>query len=302
MAYNWPSPSKLRLEINNFQKNETYFSDSEIPSLNPLGWENLWVLLNHVPISIHLHPALSTSTQLISASTQLHPPPPSSFKSPPSSLQHPQQYLNQIIACNWAISPNLGWKIRSCLFWLKIGTQGVLQVLIPNPDLEFWNSNPKIHFWANFGPKIQSSPFCLKIGTHSILGMLIPNPGLDLWSFDPKILFWANLGPKIQSFLFYLKIGTHRISRMLIRNPDLDFRNFDPKIHFWAKSQRCPFGLKIATHGISSMLILIPTLVIWISNPNDLFGQIWAKNVNVVCFNWKLAHMVSWKWRFWIRT
>ena len=76
-------------------------------------------------------------------STQLHPPPP-------SSLQHPQQYLNQNIARNWAIFPNLD------------------QI-----------SNPKIHFWANLGPKIQSCPFCLKIGTHSISRILIPNPDLD---------------------------------------------------------------------------------------------------------------------------
>ena len=127
-------------------------------------------------------------------------------------------------------------------------------MLIPNPDLDFWNFDPKIHFWANLGPKIQSCPFCLKIGTHNISRMLIPNPDLDFWNFDPKIHFWANLGPKIQS---------------------------------------CPFCLKIGTHGISRMLILIPTLVSWISNPNFLFGQIWAKKVKVVQFGWKLAHRVS---------
>ena len=55
-----------------------------------------WVLLNCAPTSTHLHP-----------------PPPSSFQPPPSSLQHPQQYLNQNIAHNWAISPNLGRKIKS---------------------------------------------------------------------------------------------------------------------------------------------------------------------------------------------
>ena len=70
----------------------------------------------------YLHPAPSTSTQLISVSTQLHPPPPSSFQTPPSSLQHPQQYLDQNIERNWAISPNLGRKIKSCPFSLKIGT------------------------------------------------------------------------------------------------------------------------------------------------------------------------------------
>ena len=144
-------------------------------------------------------------------SVQLHPPPPSSFQSPPSPLQHPQQYLNQNIARHWAISPNLGRKIKSCLFWLKIGTYGISEVLIPNPDWDFWNVDSKIHFWRNLGPKIQSSPFCLKTGTH----------------------------------------------------------------------------------GISRMLILLPTLVFWISNPYFLFGQIWAKKVKVVRFNWKLAHMIS---------
>ena len=147
--------------------------------------------------------------------------------------------------------------------WLKIGTHGILEVLISNPDLDFWNSALKIHFWAKLSPKIQSCPFCLKIGAHYISRMLIPNPDLDFWNFDPKIHFWANLDPKIQS---------------------------------------CPFCLKIGTHGISRMLILIPTLVFWISNPNFLFGQIWAKKVKVVHFNWKLVHMVSWKCRFWIRT
>ena len=92
----------------------------------------------------HLHSAPSTCTQLISTSNRLHP-------SPPSSLQHPQQYLNQNIARNWAISPNLGRKTKCCPFWLKIGTHGILEVLIQNPDLDFWNSNPKIHFWANLG-------------------------------------------------------------------------------------------------------------------------------------------------------
>ena len=78
---------------------------------------------------------ISAHFQLISFSTQLLPPPSSSFQPPPSSLEHPQQYLNQSIACNWAISPNLGRKIKSCPFWLKIGTHGISEVLIPNPEI-----------------------------------------------------------------------------------------------------------------------------------------------------------------------
>ena len=76
----------------------------------------VWILLKRAPTSIHLHPPPPTSTQLISTSTQLYPLPPSSFKPPPSSLYYLQQYLNQNIARNWAISPNLGQKIKSCSF------------------------------------------------------------------------------------------------------------------------------------------------------------------------------------------
>ena len=167
--------------------------------------EKKWVLLNRAPNS-----------------TQLHPPPPSSFQPPPSSIHlhpahfnlHPAHFslhpalcntLNNIsnnIARNWAISPNLGQKTKSCPFWLKIGTHGILEILIPNPDLDFWNSDTKIHFWANLGPKIIKCLNCLKIGTYSISRMVIPNPDLDFWNFDPKIHFWANMGQKIQGFLF----------------------------------------------------------------------------------------------------
>ena len=86
------------------------------------------------------------------ASTQLYPPPPNSFQPPPSSLQHLQQYLNQNIARNWAISPNLGQKIKSCLFWLKSGTHVKLEVLIPNQDwdLKFRPQNPLL---GKFVPK-----------------------------------------------------------------------------------------------------------------------------------------------------
>ena len=56
---------------------------------------------------------------------------------PHRSLQHAQQYLNQNIARNWAISPNLGQKTKSCPFLMKIGTYDILKVLIPNPNLDF---------------------------------------------------------------------------------------------------------------------------------------------------------------------
>ena len=132
-----------------------------------------------------LHPAPSTSTQL-------HPPPISSFQPPPSSLQHPQHYLNENITHNWAISLNLGRKIQSRPFCLKLGSQGMLEVVNLNPDLDFWNSDPKIHFWPNLGSKSQSCPFRLKIGTHSIFWKLIIILILVFWIPKSKFNFGQN--------------------------------------------------------------------------------------------------------------
>ena len=139
----------------------------------------------------------------------------STFQPPPSSLQYPQRYYNQNIARNWANSINLGeksqncsfclkidkrgiskmlflfsklvfwisnhfWanlgrKNQSCLFYLRTGIYDILEVLIPNLDLDFRICEPQIHFWPNLGQKSQYCPFCLKIGTHGILEELIPN-------------------------------------------------------------------------------------------------------------------------------
>ena len=143
--------------------------------------------------STQLHPAPCTSTQLISTSSQLPPPPPSSFQSPPSSLQHPLQHLNQNIARNWPISPNLGQKTKTCPFLLKIGTHGMLEVLIPHPDLDFWNSDPKIHFWANLGPKIQSFVWKLVLIYHKDADSKFRLRVLKFWPQNP---FLVKFGPK----------------------------------------------------------------------------------------------------------
>ena len=125
------------------------------------------------PSSIHLHPAHfnlhptpSTSTQLILASIQ---------PSATSSTIFEPKYCTHL-----ANFPKLRPKIKSCLFWMKVCTHGILEVLILNQELDFWNSDPKTYFWANLGPKIQSCLFCLKVSADSISRMLTPNPDLDL--------------------------------------------------------------------------------------------------------------------------
>ena len=101
--------------------------------------------------------------------------------------------------------------------------------LIPNQDLDFWNSNFKILFWANLGPKIQTCPFCLKIGAHSISRLLILNPQLDFCNPDLRIQF----GRKSQICPFCLKITRRSMSRVLILIQDLGFWFVEPKRHFW---------------------------------------------------------------------
>ena len=155
-------------------------------TFNNGGHISKWVLLNCASTSTQPHPPPPSSFQ----------PPSSSFQLPPSSLQHPQRYKNQNIARNWAISPNLGWKIQSCLFCLKTGTCNILKVLIPNPGIDFQNSDCKIHFWANLGQQSRICLFWLKIGTHGILEELILHPDLDFWKFWPQNPFLGKFGPK----------------------------------------------------------------------------------------------------------
>ena len=121
--------------------------------------------------------------------TQLHPAPPSSFQPLLSSLQHSQQYSNQNIARNWDTEND---------------THGILEVLISNADLDFWNFDPKIHFWANLGPEKQNCSFCLKIDTHGISTNGDSYSDISFLNFQRKIHFWTNLGQKSQSCLFCL--------------------------------------------------------------------------------------------------
>ena len=154
-----------------------------------------------------LHPAPSTSNQLISTSNQLHLSSRSSFQPPSSSLQHPQQYSNQNIARNWAISPNLGWKFQTWPFWHEIHLHGILEVLIPSPDLDFWNADAKIQFWVNLGSK-KTKLFLLSGNWHTWYHKDADSYSrLVSWSSNPKIHFWANLDQKFKAVYFVYKVA-----------------------------------------------------------------------------------------------
>ena len=142
-------------------------------------------------------------------------------------------------------------------------------MLIPNPDLEFWNFNPKIHFWANFGQKSQSCLFCLKIGTHGILRMLILIPTLIFWISNPYFIFGQIWAKKVKVVCFNWKLAHTR------------------------KTQSCPVCLKIGTQSVSTMLILISTLLFSISNPKSFFGQVWVKKLEFSSLpgSWYTEHL-----------
>ena len=169
-------------------------------------------------------------------------------------------------------------------------------MVIPNPDLDLWNFDPRIHFWVNLDSKTGSYSSCLKIGTHDISRMLILIPTLVSWISNPNFLL-GQIWTKNVKVVFFLTENWHT---WYLGSSDsksrLDFWNSVPKIHFWAnlggKSQSCPVWLKIGTHSVSTMLILILTLFFSVLNPKSFFGQIWAAKLKVVYFDWQLAHMI----------
>ena len=134
-------------------------------------------------------------------------------------------------------------------------------MLIPNPDLNFWNSNVKIHFWANLGRKSKSRLFCLKLCKHGILEELIPNLDLEFQNSNAKIYFFGKFEQKKSKLSVLSKIGTYGILEKLIPNPKLDFRNFKPKINFWAnfgrKSILCLFSFETLLLFLDIQLVLV---------------------------------------------
>ena len=77
-----------------------------------------------------------------------------------------------------------------------------MEVLIPDPDLDFWNSDPKIHFWEKLGLEIQICSFCQKIGTLDISRMLILIPTLVFWISNPKSVFRQIWTEQIKAICF----------------------------------------------------------------------------------------------------
>ena len=191
----------------------------------------------------------------------MHPPPSSSIRldpASPSSIYLQPAYFNLHLA--WSSStqlpgtPSTIFEPKYCTYlgnfpkfspknsklsilienWLN----GILEELIPNQDLDFWNSNPKIHFWINLSQKRQSRPFCLKIGTHGTSRMLILIVTLcskiQIPKFWPKIHFGEIWAKKVKVVCFVCKL-THMVSRGCWFLFQHLFSEFQTKNQFLAK-------------------------------------------------------------------
>ena len=129
------------------------------------------------------------------------------------------------------VFPNLDPKIPSCLSWLKIGSLGNLEELIPNPDLAFLNSYPKIHFLANLGRKVKVISFAWK-SLHMLSGgswFLFQHYFSELATLNP---FLGKFGPKSSKFSILTENWHIGYLEDADSYCDISFLNF--QLHFWA--------------------------------------------------------------------
>ena len=89
-----------------------------------------------------------------------------------------------------------------------MGTGGILVALIPNLDLNLWNSDPKIQYLDKFGLKNSKLSVLPKNWYTWYLEDADSYSNTSFFNLQPQIYFWANLGQKSQSCSIYMKIGT----------------------------------------------------------------------------------------------
>ena len=113
------------------------------------------------------------------------------------------RFTKSIMMSWWLLAHETGC-IFQYIFWSIFC---LLEVLILNVHLNFWNSNSKINFGANLGRKSQSYPFYLKIGAYGISRMLILIPTLVFWISKPKSIFGQVWTKKVKVLCFVWKLA-----------------------------------------------------------------------------------------------
>ena len=121
---------------------------------------------------------------------------------------------------------------------------------------------------------------------------------IKTWNSHRKIHFRANLNTKIQTCPFCLNMVTHSISRMLIGNLHLDFLIFQSQNPFFDKSRPKNWKLPVLSENWCTYYLKVgeseSKLRFFKFRPqNKFFGQLWAQNLKIISFVWKLAHIIS---------
>ena len=90
---------------------------------------------------------------------------------------------------------------------MKICTHGLLEGRIPNPDRDFWNSDPKSIFGQILAEKVKVV-FCFwKIDTNGISRMLILIEALVFWISNQKNIFGQIWARKVKVVRFAWRLG-----------------------------------------------------------------------------------------------
>ena len=215
-------------------------------------------------------------------STQLHSPPPSSFQPSLSSCNINRTKISHVIGQFPKFRP-----INSKLSVLTIDTHSILELLIRNPNLDFWNSDIKSNFGANLDRKSQSCPFGLKIGTHGILRMWILIPTLVFWIFDPKSAFGQLWSEKINTVCFAWNQHTFYFGRDDSKS-GVRFSRFRPQIHFWAslgqKSIRCLLSFETVLLFLDVQLVLVLYFKIALHSSAAFHKRFWKYKVPIYVY------------------
>ena len=164
-------------------------------------------------------------------------------------------------------------------------------MLIPNPDLGFWNSYPQNLFLDIFGPKKSNLSFLLQNWNKWYPEDSDSYSNISCLNFHPTLNpFLGKFGPK-KSKLSVLPKNWHTL---YLEDTDsyssISFLNFKPKIHFWANlgKKSFPFCLKIGIHRTSRILIFISIFVSWVVTKNPFLGKFRSKKLklSVLPKNW----------------
>ena len=174
-------------------------------------------------------------------------------------------------------------KIKSCPFCLKNATHGIFEVLIPNPDLDFWNPDLKFCFRANLGQKRQNSSFYLKIDT-VVSGRCWFQNYTEIFEIPiSRFIFGQIWAERVKNFHFSWKLAYMVSWKKWFENKTLIFKIRVPKLifgQFWTEKAFPVYSF------FFFFLILVLYLRIALQSSATFFRWVWKYELPVFLFEY----------------